>query len=92
VTGNGYASILERSARKYLKRLRPFMGRFYFLEVLKMEEKKLIEKLRELAPDGRISCSDARGLAEKLKVHPSEVGKACDEAKIKIYACELGCF
>lgn len=57
-----------------------------------MEDKKLIEKLKELAPNGKISCSDARELAEKLDVHPGEVGKACNEAKIKIFACELGCF
>ena len=57
-----------------------------------MDEKELLEKLKELAPQGRISCSEARQLAEKLNVHPSEVGKACNEAKIKIYACELGCF
>ena len=57
-----------------------------------MEGKELLEKLKELAPQGRISCSEARELAEKLKLNPSEIGKACDEAKIKIHACELGCF
>jgi hypothetical protein len=57
-----------------------------------MEAKELIEKLKELAPQGKISCSEARQLAEQLNIHPSEVGKACDEVKIKIYACELGCF
>jgi hypothetical protein len=57
-----------------------------------MEQKELIEKLKELAPQGRIGCSEARQLAEKLNVNPSEIGKACDEAKIKIQACELGCF
>lgn len=57
-----------------------------------MEERELLEKLKEMAPQGRISCSEARQLAEKLNVNPSEVGKACNEAKIKIYACELGCF
>jgi hypothetical protein len=57
-----------------------------------MEAKELLEKLKELAPQGRISCNEARQLAEKLNIHFSEVGKACDEAKIKIHACELGCF
>jgi hypothetical protein len=57
-----------------------------------MEEKELIEELKKLAPKGRINCIEARQLAEKLKIHPSEIGKACDEAKIKISACELGCF
>lgn len=57
-----------------------------------MDEKILLEKLKALAPQGKISCQEARQLAEQLEVHPSEVGKACNEAKIKIYACELGCF
>ena len=70
----------------------PFDGAFYFLEVFKVEEKELIEKLKDLAPQGRISCSDARQLAEKLEIPYGVVGKACNEAKIKIFACELGCF
>ncbi len=53
---------------------------------------QILEKLRQLAPDGKVSCTDARKLAEELKVHPSVVGKLCDEAKIKITGCELGCF
>ena len=57
-----------------------------------MEEKELIQKLKDLAPKGKLSCSDAHQLAEKLNIHPSEIGKACDEAKIRICACELGCF
>lgn len=57
-----------------------------------MDEKLLVEKLKEIAAQGKISCQEARQLAEQLEIHPSEVGKACNEAKIKIYACELGCF
>ncbi len=57
-----------------------------------MEAKVLIEKLKQIAPQGRISCSEARELAAQLNVNLSEVGKACDAAKIKIQACELGCF
>lgn len=72
--------------------MRPLMGRL-FLEVLRVEEKKeLMQKLKELAPQGKISCSDAHRLAEELGINYIVVGKACDEAKIKIYACELGCF
>ena len=68
------------------------MGRLFFGGVCCMEEKDLIKKLQELAPQGKISCMAARDLADKLGIHPSEVGKACDEARIKIFACELGCF
>ena len=64
----------------------------YFLEVWGLEQMKIIEELKKLALQGKISCSEARQLADKLEIHPSEVGKACDEAKIKIFGCELGCF
>lgn len=70
----------------------PFDGAFYFLEVFRVEGKELIQKLKDLAPQGRITCSDARQLADKLNIHPSEIGKACNEANIKICACEIGCF
>lgn len=53
---------------------------------------QVIEKLRELSNDGKITCTDARKLAKDLNVHPSEIGKMCDEIKIKIMGCELGCF
>lgn len=57
-----------------------------------MDTKEIIEKIKELAPQGRISCADARQLAEKLNLESAQVGKACDEAKIKVCGCELGCF
>ncbi|MCX5780762.1 MAG: hypothetical protein NTV45_08105 [Firmicutes bacterium] len=57
-----------------------------------METQELMLKLIEIAPDGKISCTQARELAEKLGVQSSAIGKACNEAKIKIYSCELGCF
>lgn len=72
--------------------MRPLMGRFIFWEVFRVGKEELIQKLKDIAPQGRISCSDARQLADKLNIHPSEVGKACNEANIKICACEIGCF
>lgn len=53
---------------------------------------ELLDKVKEMAPDGSITCREARELAEKLGVKPIEVGRACNKAKIKINACELGCF
>ena len=57
-----------------------------------MDIKEIIEKLKEIAPDGKISCADAHRLAEKLNLEYAQVGKACNEGKIKVCACELGCF
>ncbi len=58
-----------------------------------MEDKSAIaEELKKLAVNGRISCTDARKLAQDLKVEPGQIGDLCNELKIKIMACELGCF
>jgi len=57
-----------------------------------MEKEEIKKALRETATDNRISCSQARKLAERLGVPPQMIGKVCDELGIKIYACELGCF
>lgn len=57
-----------------------------------MEQEKIIEKIKEKATNGKISCTEARKLAENLNVEKSEIGKACDEAGVKLYGCELGCF
>lgn len=58
-----------------------------------MENKEqLHQELIRLSSDGKISCTIARKLAEDLDVSPKKVGDACNELKIKICACELGCF
>ncbi len=57
-----------------------------------MPSSEVFEKLKEREKEGKISCSEARKIAEELKISYREVGRACDELKIKIVACELGCF
>lgn len=58
-----------------------------------MTDKEIIaEKLKEQAPKGKISCHQARLLADEFKVEPRIIGELCDELKIKVCACELGCF
>ena len=53
---------------------------------------KVLQAIQERAVDSRLSCSEARRLASELDVPVREVGRAADELKIKIMACELGCF
>jgi len=50
------------------------------------------EKVKESAKEGKMSCSVARKIADELGIPIREVGHACDELKIKLYGCELGCF
>ncbi len=55
-------------------------------------KEKVEEAVRAAAEDGRLTCVQARKISEDLDVSMRKVGKACDELKIKLYACELGCF
>jgi LAO/AO transport system kinase len=56
-------------------------------------KKKEIENiLKTRSAEGKITCSDARKIAEELGVPYKEVGKTANELKIKIKNCELGCF
>ncbi|MEN2995031.1 MAG: hypothetical protein ABDH19_06775 [Thermodesulfovibrio sp.] len=58
-----------------------------------IQKRKFIEKhLKERSNNGKITCSEARKIAEDLNVPYIEVGKMANELKIKIRNCELGCF
>ncbi|GAB5046568.1 hypothetical protein [Thermodesulfovibrio sp. TK110] len=62
-------------------------------EIEKFEQKKLIEKLlKERSNSGKITCAEARKIAEEIGVPYIEVGRVANELKIKICKCELGCF
>ncbi|WP_425057762.1 hypothetical protein SCACP_23000 [Sporomusa carbonis] len=52
----------------------------------------IVQKVRELAKDGRLTCAEATQLANAEGVPPIVVGRAADAAGIKITACQLGCF
>lgn len=53
---------------------------------------RVLEAVKKAASDGSLTCSAARQLAAELGVQPRTVGVACDSLKIKLKACELGCF
>lgn len=55
-------------------------------------DEKLVNAVKEAAPEGKLSCTAAREIAGDFKVPPKIVGDICDQNKIKIKACELGCF
>lgn len=55
-------------------------------------KEEIIKKLQEAAPKGKITCTAARKIAGEFEIKLSEIGALCDEAKVKICACELGCF
>ena len=52
----------------------------------------VLDKVKKAAADGRLTCPEARRIADEAGVAPKEVGQACNELKIKISGCALGCF
>ncbi len=53
---------------------------------------EILQAVKEKAEDGKISCPKARKIAEDFNVSVKLVGDACNQLRIKIFACELGCF
>jgi len=57
-----------------------------------MSDDQLRDAIRHEAADGKVSCSALLALAARSGVPPAEVGALCNEMKLKISACQLGCF
>ena len=59
-------------------------------------KEEIINKVLKVAKekDGRlyIKCAEIFKIAEKFDVKPGVIGKICNEKKIKIKSCQLGCF
>ena len=55
-------------------------------------DEKILSQVREAVPGGRIACTAAFALAEKLKLTRAQMGQALDALDIKIERCQLGCF
>jgi LAO/AO transport system kinase len=62
-----------------------------FLSDLLMQ-KELKKEMTQKAANGKLSCPDARKIAEKLCLPYKVVGSAADELNIKINNCQLDCF
>jgi hypothetical protein len=50
------------------------------------------DAVRRAAKDNRLSCEAAHQIGKELNVPLQEIGTVCNELKIKIAACQLGCF
>lgn len=70
------------------------IGRKYLHEEVKIMEvsREVLAAVENASREKQLSCTEARRLAEELKVPPGIIGKAADQLKVKIRACELGCF
>jgi len=57
-----------------------------------MSDEKIRKALEEEDISEFITCPQAFTIAEKAKVSRSAVGEYCTKNRIKIRACQLGCF
>jgi hypothetical protein len=57
-----------------------------------MSREELKVKIKAAAPEGRIACAAAMGLATELGISRKEMGELLNELRIKITQCQLGCF
>jgi hypothetical protein len=57
-----------------------------------MDQEKMTDAIRSAAQDNRLTCEKAHDLARELNVSLQEIGAVCNVLKIKISACQLGCF
>ncbi len=53
---------------------------------------QLKERIRFEAHSQKLPCKQAFTIASEVACPVAEVGKACNEAGIKIVGCQLGCF
>ena len=56
------------------------------------KEQQLRAAIRGLAPAGRAPCRRLLALADRTGTPPRRIGQLCDEMKVRIAACQLGCF
>jgi hypothetical protein len=57
-----------------------------------MNAEKIIEAIQAASEENRLTCEKAHDLSRALNVPLREIGALCNELKIKIDACQLGCF
>jgi hypothetical protein len=58
----------------------------------KAQKEAIQEAVKAAAHCKKLSCPQAREIAEKFDVAYTVVGKTCNEMEIKIKGCSLGCF
>ncbi len=57
-----------------------------------VREEEIINKLKEAAREGKITCAQAQKIAIDNKIPMKQVGDLLNKLKIKIIQCQLGCF
>lgn len=56
------------------------------------EKEELIAKIQGAAKDGKIPCAVAFAISKENGIPVRKIGELCNQLKIKITQCQLGCF
>jgi len=57
-----------------------------------MDDEKIYDEIKKRSKDGQISCKQCFEVARCCEAGIKEVGRMCNDKKIKIRFCQLGCF
>lgn len=57
-----------------------------------MTREEVIELIRKSVEGNRLTCDTAHQLSEKYNIPLRDIGEICNDLKIRISACMLGCF
>ncbi len=57
-----------------------------------ISKNEIVAAINKKSRKGQISCKSALKIADELGITPKRVGSVINELKIKIRACQLGCF
>jgi len=57
-----------------------------------MSDEKVVEALKNAVADEHITCPKCFEIAKAHDVPLEKIGQLCNEQKIKIRSCQLGCF
>jgi len=57
-----------------------------------LKEEEIVVLLKEASKEGKILCAVAQKIAVENKIPMKQVGDILNRMKIKIHACQLGCF
>lgn len=55
-------------------------------------DERILSAIEERLEAGQLACNQAHAIAEALGIEPIEVGRAADEANLRIFRCQLGLF
>lgn len=57
-----------------------------------MTDQEIFDALQPVIEDNKLKCPDALAVAARLEINANKIGKICNQHRIQIINCQLGCF